>query len=99
MEPIVAVLGILTVVGAGVWFQYRLSRGRMWSPLWLAFSATATSILFMVAGAIGYQLDRHARFIAPHQPFSGVIWWEVGVGLAVAVLAAIMWRRAARAPA
>ncbi len=96
MEQVVAVLAIVTIVATGVWFQYRLSRGRMWTPLWLAFSATAASIMFIVAGTIGYNLDRHSRFVARTPWSPAVIRWEVGVGLVLAVLSAFLWRHGVR---
>jgi hypothetical protein len=93
MESVVAVLGVVTVIAAGTWFQYRLSRGRMWTPLWLAFSATATSILFIVAGTLGVTLSKRSRFLSGDAASSGVIWWEVGVGLALSVVSLILWRQ------
>jgi|SRR4029079_17134249 hypothetical protein len=96
MEQLVPVLAIVMIVAAGVWFQYRLSRGRMWTPLWLAFSATAASIMFIAAGTMGYNLDTHSRFIARTPWSPAVIWWEVGVGLVLAVLSAFLWRQGVR---
>jgi hypothetical protein len=34
-------------------FLYRSSGGRMWSPLWLAFTSTALAVVFLVAGVVG----------------------------------------------
>lgn len=99
MGQVIPVLAILAVLAAGAWFQYRLSGGRMWTPLWLAFSATAASILFIVAGAIGYNLDKHSSFIARTPWSPTVIWWEVGVGLVLAVLSAALWQRGLRSQA
>jgi hypothetical protein len=96
MESIVAVLGVVTVIAAGTWFQYRLSRGRMWTPLWLAFSATATSILFIVAGTLGVNLSKQSRFLAGDASSHGVVWWEVGVGVAVAIASVFLWRQGVR---
>jgi len=88
-------LPVLTVLASGVawtWFLYRRSGRRMWKPLWLAFSASALALLFVVAGVIGYRLDPHDRFIAGSAWAHAVIWWEVGVGLGVLPLAAFFWR-------
>ncbi len=68
----------------------------MWTPLWLAFSATAASIMFVVAGAIGYNLSKHSRFLAGIAWSPAVIWWEIGVGVALAVLSALLWRQGVR---
>jgi len=96
MESIVAVLAVIAVVSAGTWFQYRLSRGRMWTPLWMAFSATATSVLFLVAGTLGVNLSKRSRFLAGDVPSPDVIWWEVGVGVALAIVSVFLWRQGVR---
>jgi hypothetical protein len=96
MEPLVLILAIVMILSTGVWFQYRLSRGRMWTPLWLAFTATAASIMFIVAGTMGYDLDTHSMFIARTPWSPAVIWWEVGVGLVLSVLSAFLWRQGVR---
>lgn len=96
MEAVVAVLGVVAVISAGIWFQFRLSRGRMWTPLWMAFGATSTSILFLVAGTLGINLSKHQRFLTGNAPSSGVIWWEVGIGVALAILSLFFWRRGVR---
>jgi hypothetical protein len=58
----------------------------------MAFSATAGAIIFVVAGLIGYTLNRHDRFVAGTPWADGVIWWQVLVGLALVPLAAFLWR-------
>ena len=59
-------------------------------PLALGFSAAA--VWFAVAGAIGYDASR---------PLSGgnhwmgaSIWWEIGIGMTCAIVAAVYWRKA-----
>ena len=76
------------------WFAfYKASSGRIiWSPLWMAFSATAGAIIFLIAGLAGYTLNRHDRFLAGTAWADGVIWWQVLVGLALVPLAAFLWR-------
>src|SRR4029453_10903577 len=66
---------------------------RSQSPLWLGFSPTAASGLFLVAGIIGFQLDKHRRFVSGTAWTNGVIWWEVGVGLVLVPLAIYFLRR------
>lgn len=62
----------------------------------MAFSASAAAVLFVVAGAAGYTLDRHTRFVADTRWTGHVIWSEVGIGLVAALVAAFFWRRAVR---
>jgi len=89
-----AVLTLVAIVAAGMWFQYRLSQGRAWSPLWLAFSSTFAAALFLVSGSIGFRLQ--TTLLATSRWSDSVIWPEVGVGLVFAGLAVLFWRRAIR---
>ena len=75
------------------WFFYRQSGGRIWSPLWIAFGTTTAAILYLVAGAIGYTLDRHERFVAHSAWTGGVIWSEIAIGLVLACRRRALWRR------
>lgn len=45
MATLAAVLVIVGFIACGWYFQYRLSGGRMFTPLWAAFSFTAAVIL------------------------------------------------------
>lgn len=73
--------------------RHKQSSARMWNPLRIAFTATAAAVLYVAAGAIGYTLDRHDRFVA-HTPWAGhVIWSEIAVGLAAALVAVYFWRK------
>ena|SRR5688572_29613747 len=95
MDQLVAVLVIVALLVTWELFRYKSSRDRNRS-LWLAFNTTAAAVLFLVAGAIGYTLSKHARFV-DGTPWSGsVIWWQVGVGLALVPLAAFFWRKGLR---
>ena len=96
MDQLVAVLVIVALLVTWELFLYKSSGGRNRSPLWLAFSTTAAAALFLVAGAIGYTLSKHARFFDGTSWSDGVIWWQVGVGLALLPLAAYFWRRGLR---
>jgi len=66
------------------------------SPLWLGFTATAASALFLVAGIIGLNLSKRDRFFAGSAWTDGVVWWEVVVGLALVPVALYLLRRGAR---
>ncbi len=92
MEQLAALAAFAALIGGGVWLQHRLSRGRAWSPLWLAFSMTAAAVCFTAAGVAGYQLSRQARSVAGTAWTGGVIWWEVGAGLVFAAVATVAWR-------
>lgn len=96
MEQFVSLLIVVAFVAAWAWFQQQRSGGRAWSPLWLAFSATALAALFLGGGTIGYMLSRRARFIAGTSWSETVLWWEVGVGVALIPVAVYFWRRGLR---
>jgi hypothetical protein len=96
MDRVIAVLPVLAFVLGWHWFFYKQSDGRIWSPLWIAFSTTAAAALYLVAGTIGYTLDRHQRFIAHTAWTGGVIWSEIATGLGMALVAAYFWRKGLR---
>jgi hypothetical protein len=99
MDTVMLVLAVLAVPAFVVgwhWFFYQQSGGRTWSPLWIAFSTTAAAALYLVAGTIGYTLDRHQRFIAHTAWTGGVIWSEIATGLGMALVAAYFWRKGLR---
>ena len=96
MNQLIAVLAIVAFVGAGCYMQFRMSRGRMWSPLWLVFSTSAAAGLFGITGLIGYSLSKHDRFVAG-TPWAGhVIWPQLAAGIVAALIAAYFWRRGTR---
>ncbi len=93
MERAIPVLVIVALVVAWNVLVYKQSGGRMWNPLWLAFSITAVAIVYVVTGVIGYTLDRHDRFVA-HTPWAGhVIWSEIVVGVLAGLVAVHFWRK------
>ena len=93
MGPVIAVATVVAMVVAWHFFLYKQSGGRTLSWLWSAFGTTAASVLYLVAGAVGYTLDRHDRFVS-HTAWAGhVIWSEIAVGVALALLAAVFWRK------
>src|SRR3954466_12934321 len=96
MDRVIPVLAIVALVVGWNTFVYKLSGGRMLRPVWIAFSTTATAILLMTAGVIGYTLDRHDRFVARTAWTGHVIWSQVAVGLLFALVAAFFWRRGLR---
>jgi len=94
MERLIPVLLVVAAVAAWYLFLYKSSNGRLWSPLWMAFSTTASAAVLIVAGLIGYSLDKRAAFFAGTSWSESVIWWQVGVGLALLPLAAYSWNKA-----
>ncbi len=82
---------VLAIAAWQVWL-YRASGRRLWKPIWLAFASTAFSAMYLVAGAIGYVLNRHDRFVA-HTAWAGhVVWSEIGMGVIAALVAVPLWR-------
>jgi hypothetical protein len=61
------------------------------SPIFNALSLTAAAVLFVVTGLIGYTLSKHDRFVAGTPWSPTVIWWQVGVGVALLPVAAYFW--------
>jgi hypothetical protein len=72
-----------------VWLRRR-------SPIFNALSLTAAATLFLVTGSIGYTLSKHDRFVAGTPWSPSVIWWQVGVGVALLPVAAYFWMRGLR---
>ena len=95
-DQLTFILFVASLLAGSSYLLYLQSGRRNWSPLWLAFGATAAAMLFTITGIIGYTLSRHERFSAG-TPWSGtVIWWQIWVGLAAAVVAGFAWRRGLR---
>jgi drug/metabolite transporter (DMT)-like permease len=91
MSRVIPVLVLLVLMAAWGRFVYTRSAGRAYRPLWMAFSATALSLMFLISGAIGYTLSKHARFASGTAWADGVIWWEIWVGIAAALIASYLW--------
>jgi len=99
MERIVAILALaalLAFVAAWHWFVYRRSHGRSLSPLWGAFTATAVAILFVVAGALGYRLERGVPFTITAAWSGTVLSSEIWVGIGAGLIAIYLWNRGLR---
>ena len=92
--PALVIVGIVVV-----WYVFinEQSKGRMWTPLWLAFSVTAMAILYVGAGATGYMLSRRDRFVAQTAWAGHVIWWEVAIGVVAGLVAILFWRKGLQA--
>ncbi|MEO8076780.1 MAG: hypothetical protein ABI818_10650 [Acidobacteriota bacterium] len=96
MEKVIPVLAMVGVLAAWQFFFYKQSDGRIFSPLWMAFGTTTASLVFIVGGMIGYNLDRHDRFVAGTAWAGKPIAWEIWSGVAFAIVATYLWRRGLR---
>jgi membrane protein implicated in regulation of membrane protease activity len=56
-----------------------------------AMSASAGALLFTIAGFSGYVLNWHAASSWGYRT-GAPVWWEVGLGLGLAAVAAVYWR-------
>jgi hypothetical protein len=96
---VLAVLVVLSIFGLAVawqWFLYKKSGRSPWNPLWMAFTATAAAILFLVAGAAGYQLSHGVPFTVRSAWTDRVIWSQIWAGAGIALVAVFLWRRGLR---
>jgi hypothetical protein len=103
MESLLAYLfvgAVIVILIAWSWHFHFWSNSptarRSRSPLWLGFTTTATSALFLIAGIIGLNLSKRSRFFADTAWTDGVIWWQVVVGLVLVPLAIYLLRRGSR---
>jgi hypothetical protein len=65
-------------------------------PLFNALSLTATALLFLTTGVVGYTLSKHDRFVAGTPWSPTVIGWQVAAGATLLALAAWFWRSGLR---
>jgi hypothetical protein len=91
MESFIVVLTVGVLLAGGTWMQHRLSGGRMWSPLWVAFSLTAAALLFLTAGFTGYELRGGLPFSRASSFTGRVVWEQAGAGVALALIAVPLW--------
>ena len=87
---------VVASLAAFQWWMYRLGGRRMQSPLWYAFTTTAAAALFLISGSVGYTLRKGLPLFAAARWSDGVIWSQVGVGLAFVPVAVFCWRKAIR---
>jgi hypothetical protein len=63
------------------------------------FSAAAAGMLFLVAGVIGWDLSHSHGLFQGTRWVDGPIWWQVGTGTALLLLAGFWARRVPPRPA
>jgi hypothetical protein len=96
MKGIAIFAAFVTVLALWQSFLHRQSGGRLRSPLWGAFTATAVAILFIVAGAAGYKLTHGIPFANRLEWTGRVLWSEIAVGAVVGAAAIFFWRAGLR---
>jgi hypothetical protein len=96
LQPVLIIVGGIIVVIAGTWLLNRrpspVARHRH-NPLWLGFTMTAASLLFLISGFIGFNLSRRDRFLTGTAWSESIIWWEVAMGAAILPIAAYLLYR------
>ena len=96
MKGIAIFLAFVAVLALWQSFVYRQSGGRLRSPLWGAFTATAVALLFVVAGVVGYKLTHGVPFTHRNEWTGQVLWSQIAVGGFAALVAAFLWRAGLR---
>ena len=90
--PILVVPAIIVLIVAWHRALYRRTGGRSMGPLWGAFNATLGSLLFLISGAVGYKMS-HGLPFANRAAWTGtIVWPEIWAGVALALVAAVLWR-------
>jgi hypothetical protein len=97
LSAVVTVFAIVLFVAVTQWIGYRLTRGRMWSAQWMAFSFTACALLFLVAGIAGFKLGRPGDYFDPTSWTNHVIWSQMAIGAVMVAAASVCWVIALRA--
>ena len=96
MDWLLPLLTIIALIVGWALFLDAQSQGRMWTPLWTAFSTTLVAALFLISGSVGYAFGKGDRLVTATRWTGEVIWWQIGVGFAAALVAAVLWRKGIR---
>src|SRR4051812_48660593 len=96
MSKAVEFLSVAGPLFAVSWWLSRRSAESQRHALWPAFSATAVSAILLIAGFTGYNLNALDAAAAGTHWRGDVIWWQVGIGMALLPVAAYYWRRGIR---
>jgi hypothetical protein len=92
--PDTAIMGaFFAAIAALGTLQYR--RGKLRMPQ-LVVSAAITGAFFLLAGLVGYDVNRHAAFRRGTSWTGAPIAWEIVLGVSLLVVAVVVWRRLAR---
>jgi membrane protein implicated in regulation of membrane protease activity len=93
MEWLLPLLVFVALLVGWALFLDAQSQGRVWTPLWTAFSTTLVAALFLISGSVGYAFGKSDRLVADTRWTGEVIWWQIGVGIGAALVAAMLWRK------
>ena len=96
MDWLLPLMTIVALLAGWALFLDAQSHGRVWTPLWTAFSTTLVAALFLIAGSVGYAFGKSDRLVHDARWTGEVIWWQIGVGLGSALVAAVLWRKGLR---
>jgi hypothetical protein len=100
IPPYLFVGAVVAILIAWSWHFHFWSNSatarRSRSPLWLGFTASGASVLFLIAGMVGLELSARRRFFTDNAWSDGVIWWQVVVGLCLLPVAFLLLRRGVR---
>jgi len=94
---LIAMVAATVVVGIKSSFWWRPSRpGNEYQRL---FNITAAGLLYLVAGLIGWDLRYSRGWFQGARWVNGPVWWQVGAGTVLLVLAGFWARRLMPGPA
>ena len=95
-------IALIALVVTAVFLSVRLNSKWLARPGYQyqrVFSATAAGLLFFVSGVIGWDLSYSHGWFQGTKWVDGPVWWEVGVGLILLLLAGFWARRVPLPPA
>jgi len=87
---------LIALVVTAVFLSVRLTSKRLARPGYeyqRVFSAAAAGLLYSVAGVIGWDLRHSHGWFRGTKWVDGPVWWEVGVGIGLLLLAGFWARR------
>lgn len=88
----IGVVAILIILFAGFLWHRRIVPSQ--SPQGLAFTTSFAAALLLISSSIGFGLQKGPALLSEARWTNGVIWPQVGLGVAFLVAAVICWRRA-----
>ena len=91
---LVALIGMmLATIAIGVKLRFWSWPARPGREYQRVFSAAAAGLLFLVAGLVGWDLSSSHGWFQGTRWVDGPIWWQVGMGTALLLLASYWARR------
>lgn len=96
MDDLVPFIVVVGPLAALTWWLGRRADRRSQHPLWPPLFWTVAAAIFVMAGTFGYNLNTADAMAAGRHWSDSVIWWELGVGLALVPFMAYSWRKGIR---